>query len=90
LRSASRASDANVVSLFAGDQTSTTSEGETLAKLSPLPSVLNFFYRVLSQVDARSKGKAKQDVSGEGFVKQLLGVSRPYTEAACRLLDRYH
>jgi hypothetical protein len=68
----------------------TTGEAEVLAKLSPLPSVVDFFSRVLSQVDVRSKGKSKQsDVSGEGFVKQLLGVSRPYTEAACRLLDRY-
>ena len=89
LRSASRASDASVISLFAGDQTNKSGEGE-VTRLSSLPSVASFFSSVLSQVDARSKGKSKQsDVSGEGFVKQLLGVSRPYTEAACRLLDRY-
>lgn len=91
LHSASRAPDSVVTSLFSSTAEGKSGDVESVSKLTPLPSVSDFFGQVISQVDARSKGKEKHmELNGGNFVKQLLAVSRPYTEAACRLLDRYH
>lgn len=92
LQSAALANDSHVGSLFSnsndklGDGKSLSED--LLAKMV-LPALVEFFMRITSEVDARSKGKKKTDTTGDSFTKQLLGVSETFVQSACILLDRY-
>ncbi len=95
LLSASLASDLHILALFSPPEAksiedSKLTDSEYIAKLCPFPPLVEYFSRILSHIDANSKGKSKRKDTGVSeFITLLLGLSIPFLDTACSLLGRY-